>query len=96
MLSRAFYQRPCLPNCLGRLPSRTPASTPRPKPKSELANRQRSPYLPPIQRGGLFNSHTGRGGLLDTALVQKPRSLAPREGVAPSDPPAQAHQPPPR
>ncbi|KAJ5453298.1 hypothetical protein N7530_012892 [Penicillium desertorum] len=62
-LYSAFYQRPRLPTCLERLPPSTPAPEPPAKPSSELANHQRSPYLPPIPAGGgLSTGHTGRGG----------------------------------
>ncbi|KAJ5458767.1 hypothetical protein N7530_010711 [Penicillium desertorum] len=86
-LYSAFSSKTPPPHLPGKAAPPTPAPEPPAKPSSELANHQRSPYLPPIPAGGgLSTGHTGRGGMLYTI----PPSNAPPPGrpgrLAPSTP----------
>ncbi|KAJ5453264.1 hypothetical protein N7530_012985 [Penicillium desertorum] len=78
------------PHLPGKAAPSTPAPEPPAKPSSELANHQRSPYLPPIPAGGggLSTGHTGRGGMLYTIPPQTPRPPGRPGRLAPSTPPA--------
>ncbi|KAJ5451785.1 hypothetical protein N7530_013019 [Penicillium desertorum] len=88
-LYSAFYQRPRLPTCLERLPPRPPLRSPPAKPSSELANHQRSPYLPPIPRGGgaLHRPYWQRGHALHYPPSNAPPPRTARK-ACPFDPPA--------
>ncbi|KAJ5451798.1 hypothetical protein N7530_013032 [Penicillium desertorum] len=76
------------PHLPGKAAPSTPAPEPPAKPSSELANHQRSPYLPPIPAGkGLSTGHTGRGGMLYTIPPQTPRPPDGPEGLPLRPPP---------
>ncbi|KAJ5453385.1 hypothetical protein N7530_012852 [Penicillium desertorum] len=76
------------PHLPGKAAPSTPAPEPPAKPSSELANHQRSPYLPPIPAGGgLSTGHTGRGGMLYTIPPLKRPAPRTARKACPFDPP---------
>ncbi|KAJ5458788.1 hypothetical protein N7530_010732 [Penicillium desertorum] len=76
------------PHLPGKAAPPTPAPEPPAKPSSELANHQRSPYLPPIPAGGgaLHRPYWQRGHALHYPPLKRPAPRTARK-ACPFDPP---------